>query len=462
MSEQKFLNLNDIDKIVLKNYLEMSKSVYIGKRNAEIIPITEIKVVEGNPNKHTEEHLNVLCANIKQNGLMIPLLKNSKNQLITGEGRYRSLLKMGCSYVACLTIENLPPEVLRAYRIADNQLTRSTEFDYSTLKNEFKFLFDYKILGTDIGFTALQVDQIYNYKIEDKKQQKEKNDKSETCDWITENIPERVKFGELWRAGDNFILCANSLLPESFEIVMQGETAQIILTDPPYNVKISGHVCGLGKTQHEEFAMASGEMTDEEFENDFVTTYMQNCIKYSKDGSLHYHFVDWRHLRTFLNVGHRYYDELKNICVWSKSNGGGMGSMYRSAHEMICVFKHGKAPHINNIELGKNGRNRTNVWQFPGIRANTPKTLELLKLHPTVKSTALLYEVLLDASNINDIVLDCFGGSGSTLIAATRSKRRARIIEISPHYCDIILWRWEQETGKKATFIKNMEEKING
>ncbi|CDE62109.1 dNA modification methylase [Fusobacterium sp. CAG:439] len=180
-------------------------------------------------------------------------------------------------------------------------------------------------------------------KIEDKKQQKEKNDKSETCDWITENIPERVKFGELWRAGDNFILCANSLLPESFEIVMQGETAQIILTDPPYNVKISGHVCGLGKTQHEEFAMASGEMTDEEFENDFVTTYMQNCIKYSKDGSLHCHFVDWRHLRTFLNVGQRYYDELKNICVWSKSNGGGMGSMYRSAHEMICVFKHGKA-----------------------------------------------------------------------------------------------------------------------
>lgn len=188
---------------------------------------------------------------------------------------------------------------------------------------------------------------------------------------------------------------------------------------------------------------------------------MENCIKYSQNGSLHYHFIDWRGLRIFLNVGYKLYSDLKNICVWSKSNGGGMGSLYRSQHEMVCVFKNGDAPHINNVELGKNGRNRTNVWEYPGIRANTPESLELLRLHPTVKPTALLYDILLDVTNQNDIVLDCFGGSGSTLIAAYRSRRRARIIEISPHYCDVILWRWEKESGKKAKFIKNIQEDQN-
>lgn len=270
-----------------------------------------------------------------------------------------------------------------------------------------------------------------------------------------------MKSGDLWRASDHYIFCGDSLNSKSFETVMQGELAQIILTDAPYNVPISKHVCGLGKIKHPEFTMASGEMSEYEFENDFVTPYMRNCIEYSTNGSLHYHFIDWRGIRIFLNVGEKIYDELKNICIWSKSNGGGMGSLYRSQAEMICVFKRGTAAHINNIELGKNGRYRTNVWQYPGIRANTPQSLELLKLHPTVKPTALLHDVLLDASNINNIVLDCFGGSGSTLIAAERCKRRARIIEISPHYCDIILWRWEQETGKTAKFIKNIGENTN-
>lgn len=229
-----------------------------------------------------------------------------------------------------------------------------------------------------------------------------------------------------------------------------------------YNVPIAGHVCGLGKTKHEEFVMASGEMTPEEFEVNFVTPYMQNCIKFAQDGALHYHFIDWRSLGVFLNVGKNLYTELKNICVWVKSNGGGMGSLYRSQHEFACVFKSGKAPHVNNIELGKNGRYRTNVWQYPGVRANTPETLELLKLHPTCKPISMIQDILLDASNINDIVLDCFGGSGSTLIAASRCKRRARIIEINEKYCDVILWRWEKETGKKAKLIKNMGEKTNG
>lgn len=450
------IKLNETNSKVLKHYIQTTKEGSGEKENVEIVPIKEIHIIEGNPNKHTKEHISDMIKNLKQNGLMVPILKNTKNELITGEGRIIALKQMNCEYIACLTIENLSPEMLRAYRIADNQLTRSSMFDYSLLKNELTFLYDYKIFGTDLGFTPLKVDQIFNYKIEEQKTTQIKETPKEQLDILSKDITQRVTSGDLWRMGDHFLFCGDSLKPESFSTVMQGELAQIVVTDAPYNVPISGHVCGLGKTKHDEFQMASGEMSNEEFENNFVTPYMKNCLKYSKAGSLHYHFIDWRGLRIFLNVGHNIYDELKNICVWSKTNGGGMGSLYRSQHEMVCVFKNGKEQHINNIELGKNGRYRTNIWEYPGIRANTPETLELLKLHPTVKPIALLHDILLDATNINDIVLDCFGGSGSTLIAATRCKRRARLIEISPHYCDIILWRWEKETNKTATLVRNI------
>lgn len=452
------LYLNEKEVKILKNYVMKQSDGFVARGSSEIVKLDDIKIIKGNPNKHSEEHIEEICKNINQFGLMVPVLKNNENELMTGEGRYLALKKLGCSYIAYLTIENLKPEILRAYRLADNQLTRHTEFDFSILKQEFKFLFDYKILGTDLGFSALQIDKIYNYNIETPKQTK--REKEEILD-MQDNIPKRVKEGDLWRAGDSFILCANSLKLDSFKYLMQGELAKLVLTDAPYNVPISGHVCGQGKIQHKEFTMASGEMSDEEFEKNFVKPYMKNCIKYSQDGSLHYHFIDWRGLRIFLNIGHELYSDLKNICVWSKSNGGGMGSLYRSQHEMVCVFKNGDSPHTNNVELGKNGRNRTNVWEYPGIRANTPESLELLKLHPTVKPTALLYDILLDVTNPNDIVLDCFGGSGSTLIAAYRSRRRARIIEISPHYCDVILWRWEKESGKEAKFIKNIQEDQN-
>lgn len=197
MNNSKILKLNSVAKNVLKNYIEASKSSEMGVARVEIIPIQEIQLVENNPNKHSEEHLDDLASSINKYGLMVPVLKNSKNQLITGEGRYRSLLKLGSSHIACLTIENLSPEILRAYRIADNQLTRSSEFDFSKLQTEFKFLYDFKIFGTDVGFTSLQVDKIYNYKIEEPKTSKKSSPKEESCDWIADKIPQRVNKGDL-------------------------------------------------------------------------------------------------------------------------------------------------------------------------------------------------------------------------------------------------------------------------
>ena len=200
-------------------------------------------------------------------------------------------------------------------------------------------------------------------------------------------------------------------------------------------------------------------MTEPEFA-EFISKLMQNLIKFSVDGSLHYLFMDFNGLNTLLNEGKRIYSELKNIAVWNKGVGG-MGAFYRSQHEMVPIFKNGKAKHQNHIQLGKNGRYRTNVWDYSGIRVTNPGSLDLLRLHPTVKPVAMLHDILLDASSKNDVVLDCFGGSGSTLIAAERCKRRARLIEISPRYCDVIIYRWRQETGKTAKLVKNYKELEN-
>lgn len=258
------LKLNDSETKILKNYVVKQADSYVSKGCIEIVALDDIKIVKGNPNKHTNEHLNEISKNISRFGLMVPVLKNKNNELITGEGRYLALRELRCGYIACLTIENLSAEILRAYRIADNQLTRSTEFDYSVLKQEFKFLYDYKILGTDLGFSALQIDKIYNYKIETPKQTSKEPE--EVLELKDDDIPARVKSGDLWRAGDSFILCANSLKLDSFKYLMQGELAKLVLTDSPYNVPVSGHICGNGKIKHQEFKMASGEMSDEEFE----------------------------------------------------------------------------------------------------------------------------------------------------------------------------------------------------
>ena len=325
---------------------------------------------------------------------------------------------------------------------------RITEYDRNLLKIELEEIsFNDEFIITDTGFDVAEIDSII---LEDYSVQKEGQDKADELK--TSEIRERVKTGDVWKLGLHLLLCSDATKEGSYKELMRDDKADLIITDPPYNVPISGHVC---KTKHEEFQMASGEMSEAEFEK-FTTNFMQNLLNFSKDGSLHYVFIDWRGLKTFLNVGDKIYSCLKNICVWNKLIGG-MGSMYRSQHEFICVFKNGTAAHINNVELGKNGRYRTNVWNHKGISATNPKSLELLKIHPTVKPVGLLHEILLDSSKNGDIILDPFGGSGSTLIACQRAKRKARLIEISPHYCDLIIHRFEELFSQKAEFVRNIQ-----
>ena len=348
--------------------------------------------------------------------------------------------------IPVIILRNISETEANAIRLLDNRLAEDSEWDYSVLKSEIDKLLELDYELEDIGFDAIDYDEILHFeKDETSTHEKDKEDES----WLDANIPSIVKLGDLYRLGDHFLYCGDSLCEKSYVIVMQGETAQIVVTDPPYNCKIKGFVCN---TNHKEFAMASGEMSNEQFAG-FLNTAMKNLEKFSALGCLAYYFIDWRGINTLLADGKKVYSELINILVWNKGVGG-QGALYRSQHELIPVFKK-KGKHQNNIKLGKYGRYRTNVLDYPGIRATNPKSLELLKLHPSGKSVPLLLDLLLDASSKNDIVLDCFGGSGSTLIAAERCKRRARIIELDPQYCDVIIWRWQKETGKTAKLIKN-------
>ena len=229
----------------------------------------------------------------------------------------------------------------------------------------------------------------------------------------------------------------------------------MVFTDPPYNVPIDGHVCGLGRVRHGEFVMASGEMDEEQFTS-FLTTVLRNLAAHSQDGSVHYVCMDWRHMGELLAAGRAAYTELKNLCVWNKDNGG-MGSFYRSKHELVFAFKNGTAPHINNFELGQNGRYRTNVWDYPGANSLKAERMEELRMHPTVKPLALVADAIRDCSHRGGLILDPFVGSGTTLMAAERTGREACVLELDPRYIDTIIQRWQAAGGEDAVHADSGE-----
>lgn len=428
-SLNKELNIEYIDISMLKNY----------KRNAKI---------------HSDKQIAKIVQSMKTFGIVTPILAGKNHEIIAGHGRLEALKQLGYKKIPVIMLEHLTEAQAKAYRLADNRIAEDAEYDKDILKIELQELsLSAEFTITDTGFDIAEIDEIVidNYGVE-----KETQDEADGVDNVDE-ITERVKLGDIWELGEHLLICGDALKTETYNNLLQGAKAKLVLGDSPYNVPINGHVCGKGRVKHREFAMASGEMSTEEFEK-FVNTFMANLVEFSIDGSMHYLFIDWRGLQIFLNAGEKNYSLLKNICIWNKMHGG-MGSLYRSQYEAVCVFKNGTEPHINNVELGRHQRYRTNIWDHRGVSATNPKSLELLKFHPTVKPIGLLHEILLDVSCVGNIVLDCFGGSGSTLLACERAKRKARLIEISPHYCDVILYRWEKLSGKKAKYLKNMGDK---
>ena len=253
--------------------------------------------------------------------------------------------------------------------------------------------------------------------------------------------------GDLWQLGRHRLLCGDARHRQGFDCLLDGGCADLVFTDPPYNVAIDGHVCGLGRIRHREFAMGAGEMSQQAFTG-FLRLTLGHAAACCRDGAIAFVCMDWRHLGELLAAGQAVFSELKNLCVWNKTNGG-MGSFYRSKHELVLVFKIGNSPHTNTFGLGDSGRYRTNVWDYAGVNTLRSGRIADLAMHPTVKPVALVADAIRDCSRRGETVLDPFGGSGTTLIAAEKTGRRARLIEFDPAYCDQILRRFERVTGEQ-------------
>ena len=414
----------------------------------ENLPIKQLAFWPRNARTHSRKQIRQIAESIRRFGFTNPVLIDGENCILAGHGRVAAARELGMPTVPCLRVDHMTTAEKRAYVLADNKLALNAGWDEELLALELKELMEADI-GVDIGvtgFTIAEVDQLVEGLAPE-----EPGDPADDRLPDPDRIPSRCKPGDLWRLGPHRLICGDALDPEVAAALMASEKAEMVFTDPPYNVAIEGNVSGLGKTRHREFAMASGEMSPEEFTR-FLSAAFANLVDHSVDGSIHFICMDWRHMAEILQAGVAHYAELKNLVVWAKNNGG-MGAFYRSRHELIFAFKNGSAPHMNSFELGQHGRYRTNVWEYRGVNTLKAGRMDELSLHPTVKPVAMIADAIKDVSRRGGVVLDLFGGSGSTLIAAHKSGRRARLCELDPVYCDRILSRWE-------IFAKDEAERI--
>lgn len=406
-----------------------------------------------NPRTHSKKQIDQIAESIRKFGFLNPVLVDADGGIVAGHGRVAAAKLIGMRDVPTVCVDHLTPAQIRAYVIADNKLAENAGWDRELLALELKDLsvdldFDIQVTGFETPEIDLLIGELEGGAADDVP------DPADEVPTIDRSQPAVTRLGDLWVLGPHRLLCGDATKRESYRCLLGGESAQMVFTDPPYNVPIAGHVSGLGKVQHREFAMASGEMSAAEFTG-FLQIVFQNMRDTSANGSLHFICMDWRHMRELLDAA-EVYSELKNLCIWSKTNAG-MGSLYRSQHELVFVFKNGTAPHINNVELGRHGRYRTNVWAYAGANSFGKDRDADLALHPTVKPIKLVLDAVLDCSDRGKIVLDPFAGSGTTLIAAERAGRRGYGIEIDPLYVDTVIRRVEESCDLKAIHAETGE-----
>ena len=418
----------------------------------EILPVDQLRTYLNNARTHSKKQIRQIAESIRRFGFTNPVLIDNTEQLIAGHGRVEAAKLIGLAAVPALRISHLSEAEKRAYILADNRLAEKAGWDREILAIELQALIDLDFEMELTGFETADIDIALDDAAE----------ATGTAPSPEDSIPDMPatgaaisRTGDVWGLGSHRLLCGNALDAASYDALMAQERAEMIFTDPPYNVRIDGNVSGLGRTRHREFAMASGEMAEDAFEA-FLQTVFRHLAAYSSDGSIHFICMDWRHMGEILRAGHGVYSELKNVVVWNKTNGG-MGTFYRSKHELIFVWKNGTAEHVNNFELGQHGRYRTNVWDYAGVNTMRPGRMDELAMHPTVKPVAMVADAIKDCSGRNGIILDPFMGSGTTLIAAERTGRKARGIELDPAYVDVAVRRWQTYSGKSAILLATQQ-----
>ena len=403
--------------------------------------ISELVPDPRNARTHPKRQIAQIAASIRSFGFTNPILADEQGQLIAGHGRLLAAKQIGLAEVPVIELTGLSDAQKRALRLADNKIALGAGWDVEILKLELAELSlpEFEIDLGLTGFSSGEIDVILA-------------GSPDPDDEVIPPVPvtPRARLGDIWQLGEHCIGCGDGRDIDFLRrVVGESTSVDAAFLDPPYNVKINGHANTKGR--HREFAMASGEMTTDAFRT-FLRETLTACEAVSKNGAVHFVCMDWRHLDDVSVVGSEVYDSLLNICVWNKSNAG-MGSLYRSKHEMVFVYRVGDAPHTNTVELGKHGRNRTNVWDYASVNSMRGSRRDDLELHPTVKPVAMVADAICDVTRQGELVLDIFLGSGTSLIAAERVGRAFRGLDIDPAYVDVAILRWEQLTGRCAELV---------
>jgi DNA modification methylase len=411
--------------------------------------VEDLRPYARNVRSHPLSQLEKLAASIREFGFLIPILVDNEDRIIAGHARIEAARLLGLGRVPTVEVRHLSDAQTRAFRIADNRLAELATWDQSALALELQELADLDLdFSLEItGFEHAEIDLM----IETLEQLEP--DAADDIPELEDDRPPVSRVGDLWLVGPHRLLCADARVGASYETLMAGRPARMVFTDPPYNVQINGHVCGSGRVKHAEFVMASGEMSEKDFTG-FLGEALRQLAASCLDGGLIYTCMDWRHCYELLSAARRVDLGLLNLCVWNKDNGG-MGSFYRSKHELVFVLKKGSAPHLNNVELGRFGRYRSNVWDYPGVNSLRAGRLDELAMHPTVKPVAMVADAIKDCTARGEIVLDSFAGSGTTLIAAHQTGRVGRALELDPRYVDVALKRYERLTGEAAVHAES-------
>lgn len=362
--------------------------------------------------------------------------------IVGGHAVFKAMQDLGYHLFPVIRLSHLAGEMAELYGIGANKIAEMASSNEAVLKAQLLKLkpaiLKLQIEPEAFGISTAKFDDVTSPPSPD-----------EVADQPVEMPTSPVtEIGDCWVLGDHRLLCGDALIADSYQQLMQSELARMAFIDAPYGVPIFGHVSGLGKVKHREFVMGAGEMSRQQFAV-FIGTYLKLLQNVLMNGAIGYHCMDFRSIAVLINAGEELYGPIKQLIVWNKTNAG-MGSFYRSKHELIAVFKNGDAPHVNNFGLGETGRYRASVWDYAGANVFGKNRDADLQDHPTVKPTAMVMDAIKDVSKPGEIVIDCFGGSGTTLLAAEKTSRKARLMELDPIYVDVAIKRWQALTGKKA------------
>ena len=415
----------------------------------QLVATDALKPNERNVRTHSKKQVRQIANSIRAFGFTVPVLIDENAILLAGHGRLEAAKLLGLTKVPTILLEGLSEAKKRALLLADNKIAENAGWDRKRLAIELpeltELLIDEDLDISITGFEPVEIDQLTSDFEEDSSDPADAIESS----WLSAAVVSKP--GDLWQLGNHRLLCADSRSKNDLDRLMGREQAAMAFLDPPYNVKIKS-IVGRGRAKHGEFAMASGEMSCRDF-TDFLRETLGHAASLSREGAVHFVCMDWRHIGELIEVGQAVYGGMLNLVVWVKTNAG-QGSFYRSQHELVGVFRVGETQHLNNIELGRHGRSRSNVWHYAGVNTFRAGRIDELSAHPTVKPVTMVADALKDCTKRGDIVLDTFSGAGTTILAAERVGRQAYAVELERRYVDVAIRRWQAFTRRDAVHIE--------